>query len=499
MPAAPDAPPPQSPSPRERMVLGLGLALWLLWVPSVLTDGHSWGDDHAGYLLQARALVEGRVAETRAAVADLLARSDYAMGPVAYPWGYPLLLAPVYAARGLDLAALKGVGVACFGLGLVVYWTWLRRRLPPAGAGTLVVLVALFPPLLAWLDQLMSELPFLLATALFLDAVDRADADPPARAGLRLGATIFLAAATRWVGTLHGLALALARRAASGREHATLVALSAATALGLLGLLELALPAGTRGYDQWVPAAGPAALVRNLPLAWATGCHLLAFTPAPGAALALVMALLLVGLARAADRDRVAAATVVLGLLATLAWPWQVPQRALLPYVPWLAYFAVQGLGAGLVALAGPDRARRAGVVLAVLALALMVRVSAAGRAATQAAASARHGPAGPEARELFAFVAATVPPGDTVAFFKPRAMLLATGRKAVKRAGCEAFAEARWVVLERRGLAADRTRRGAPRIEQLTRDEALACRPAARVAFENPGFLVLEAPPAAP
>src|SRR4051794_31942315 len=81
-----------------------------------LTTGHVWGDDFAGYILQARSLLDGRMREEIEENRFTVAHSDQRMAPVAYPWGTPLLLAPVLAARGLDLLALKHVNLLCFAL-----------------------------------------------------------------------------------------------------------------------------------------------------------------------------------------------------------------------------------------------------------------------------------------------------------------------------------------------------------------------------------------------
>ncbi len=47
---------------RESLAVGLVLALALILGSLRLQEAHSWGDDFAGYLLQARSLVEGNPA-----------------------------------------------------------------------------------------------------------------------------------------------------------------------------------------------------------------------------------------------------------------------------------------------------------------------------------------------------------------------------------------------------------------------------------------------------
>ena len=62
-----------------------------------ITQGHIWGGDFAAYIMQANSIVEGNMQ----AYIDLnrftIEQSSWPMGPIAYPWGFPLLLTPIYA------------------------------------------------------------------------------------------------------------------------------------------------------------------------------------------------------------------------------------------------------------------------------------------------------------------------------------------------------------------------------------------------------------------
>ena len=76
------------------VILVIGLALVL--ASFHLRLSHAWGDDFAGYLLQARSLVEGRPGAEVALNGELQALADWRVGPDAYPWGFPALLAAAY-------------------------------------------------------------------------------------------------------------------------------------------------------------------------------------------------------------------------------------------------------------------------------------------------------------------------------------------------------------------------------------------------------------------
>src|ERR1043165_1898556 len=72
-----------------------------------LTRGHEWGDDFAWYILQAKSILNGTTDEFMKESAFTNYQSTTYLGPLAYPWGYPLLLTPVYAVKGISPLALK--------------------------------------------------------------------------------------------------------------------------------------------------------------------------------------------------------------------------------------------------------------------------------------------------------------------------------------------------------------------------------------------------------
>jgi hypothetical protein len=92
--------------------LPISITALLFW--SGLTNGHDWGDDFAAYIMQAKSITEGRHSEFIEANRFTIEQSSYPIGPVAYPWGFPVLLAPFYALFGLNMIALKSVSIICF-------------------------------------------------------------------------------------------------------------------------------------------------------------------------------------------------------------------------------------------------------------------------------------------------------------------------------------------------------------------------------------------------
>ena len=149
------------------IILALMLLTSALLGSSVLTRGHWWGDDFAAYIMQAKSILAGNMDEFVAANTFTVTQSSHQIGPAAYPWGFPLMLAPVYALIGLSPLALKLPGLLTYLGFLLVFFFLTKRRftltesLPVPEWVLAVSLFAFNPELLRFLDNIASDIPFL--------------------------------------------------------------------------------------------------------------------------------------------------------------------------------------------------------------------------------------------------------------------------------------------------------------------------------------------------
>src|SRR6185369_17007682 len=81
---------------------------------ATLTRGHEWGDDFASYIMQAQSILDGKANEFIQRNTFTVFESSFQIGPIAYPWGYPLLLTPVIILKGIHALALKLPGLFLF-------------------------------------------------------------------------------------------------------------------------------------------------------------------------------------------------------------------------------------------------------------------------------------------------------------------------------------------------------------------------------------------------
>jgi hypothetical protein len=112
--------------------------------------------------MQAKSIVEGKPLEFIEANRLTIEQSSYPIGPIAYPWGYPTLLAPIYAVFGFDIFALKSVSVVCFILFILVLWFTFRKYHSGYWRILFLCLFAFNPYLIQHTDGVYSDLPFLL-------------------------------------------------------------------------------------------------------------------------------------------------------------------------------------------------------------------------------------------------------------------------------------------------------------------------------------------------
>jgi hypothetical protein len=160
---------------RKVTILIVLLLASLLLSFASLTRGQIWGDDFASYIMQADSLLSRTTSQFLAHNTFTIFESSSQIGPVAYPWGYPLILAPAYAIQGNHPLTLKLPGLVFFAGFLVCLYLLMRTRLGPVESLLLVSLFAFSPLLLPFLDQIISDIPFLFFSTLALWLMIRDD------------------------------------------------------------------------------------------------------------------------------------------------------------------------------------------------------------------------------------------------------------------------------------------------------------------------------------
>jgi hypothetical protein len=127
---------------------------------------NSDGTDWAMYVMHARNIVSGKPYTQTGYVFQ--PESTTELGANAYPSGYPLILAPLYAAGGLNIKLFKLLNASFLVLSLWSAYLFARRTLAPIASLVLIVALGFSWLFLANFDVIGSDAPFELLSLVVL-------------------------------------------------------------------------------------------------------------------------------------------------------------------------------------------------------------------------------------------------------------------------------------------------------------------------------------------
>jgi hypothetical protein len=134
---------------------------FVLWCLQNINDAHNWGGDFASYIQQGVSInqdsIDHFMAENRIVIQD----SSILLGPVAYPWGYPILLSLIYSFVEMDFQWLKAINVFFHGCTILFLSYWFYRKLPIFLYFVCLILFIFNTKLLYSLNDLISDIVFL--------------------------------------------------------------------------------------------------------------------------------------------------------------------------------------------------------------------------------------------------------------------------------------------------------------------------------------------------
>jgi hypothetical protein len=425
-----------SPARLARFVLPLGILLATLLAFGFLHSYETWGDDWAQYVLQGKAILDRDLHDCIQQNAFMMRESAYAPGPVAYSWGFPLLLAAEGKVFSFDVHVFKLGNILIFLLLVLAIYRLARSYVKEAGALAVALMFAFNPFLLYYCNHIMTELPFTLLSVCAFLSMENRDLRGGSRA-LSLLVTGALAFAAFTFRTNGILILA----AATMREF-----LPRPTEKGLHrpGLTELVLPytsfsllysiwralfrAGGDGYLQMLHAVSVHTLVTNAltyPVSlfdfFTAGYH--------SAVLAVVLGpLVLLAAFQGWRKTAHLSVYILLTLALYIVWPQLQDYRFMIPVTPILVILMVQGLEefaqwkkAGKLA---HPLARAAEYGIPILFL-----VASSALVITGKIRQERWNPYDQPSSQMFQWIRNNTPADAVISFFKPRAMHLFAGR----------------------------------------------------------------------
>jgi hypothetical protein len=440
-------------------LLGLGL----------LTSGHDWGDDFASYIMQAESIVSGRPLDFINANTFTISKSSENLGPVAYPWGTPVLLAPIAALFGLNVTALKIVNWIFYMLFLIAIAGGLRNRLSPLSLIAMTALLGLDPAILDLFNGILSDIPFLFFSTVTVLLIGRVVVERQTilRHGLGevlLGILLAVCGFIRSAGFLLAAVAILSEIVSSAalfrrdsrpessmggktdKAHSGMGgipwkplffrALPYLVFLGLTGVGYLLFPGGEDGYLQSLGAISVGQIKTNVIYYMDRWQWFFSAIPYFPLVFGAILPFFLTGLIKTIGKYYPMAifSTLMMGLI--IVWPATQGLRFLLPLFPFFLLFFFLGLEELVRTQKGMEgKVIRAAAVACLLLAAFFFFRQSAERvlANVRNAREVSDGPFSAGSQEMFTYIRGNTAEESVILFFKPRAMRLVTGRPSLQ------------------------------------------------------------------
>ncbi len=442
-------------------ILFVILIISLVIGASTLTRGHQWGDDFAWYILQAKSVWNGTTNEFIQQSAFTNDQSTTYVGPLAYPWGYPLLLIPSYVIKGIHPLALKLPALFFYGGFLVCLYLLMKTRLSQAESLLLVSLFAFNPLLLQFLDQILSDIPYLFFSTLSLWLITK-DGSRSAQQNILIGVSIFLVTFLRATGILLLVCFLIVeffklinQRADWGTVKQILLGSSiVCVSFILLWIASSVLFPGGGGSYLSQYAGLSVDKIRNSIAAY-FNVYSLFFGQAAGwryLYYALVV-FFLIGAGTRWREDLFFLLFFVLWMVVHIAYPyWQGP-RYIFPLLPIFIYFTFQGMKFVIQKL--PEKHAQIGynTLYGFWSLITIIFLFNSG---LNAYINLQHdrainGPFDQYSNEVYKYIRENTPANSVIIFFKPRVMVLMTDHRTIMSTECSRMLKGDYLVLSRK------------------------------------------------
>lgn len=413
----------------------------------MLRPGHIIGGDYSLYIRQAKCIVEGDAQLVAEDMKFMLANSsDDKFSPVLYPWGFPLLLSPVYMALGMDFYCFKFYILLFYICAIVLIYLLFRRKEDFRWQAFLIAaLIGIQPKYLSYLNLVLSEIPYLFFVVLSIYVLNRVYIGKyPEKSRLLIyagvGVLLMFTAQIRTEGILLLFAFGMwwlyyffqnktYLKADKNRMLSFLLAgiIPCFTAISFFLLLSVCLPSGFMKHTEHFELMTVERIISNLQ------GYFYSFTSFPplnsDLKIAIFLLLVLWGMLFRFRVDFLEVVFVLLSLFLFIIWPHQ-NTRHLFTLLPFLLYFFVRGLEA----IIQKKHAEKLSVVFLCICfiLVLPLSVKAGIWAYNSEERKIPYGVESRNAQELFDYVNKSVPSCDVIAFAHSRLLCLQTGRKVV-------------------------------------------------------------------
>lgn len=421
-----------------------------------LTNGHNWGGDFSAYIMQAKSIVDGEMAlfiEHNSLTASGTTTFDL---PITYPWGYPLLIAPVIYELGINLFAIKLVNILFFALFLITVYCLFRQRLSFL-LTTLLVSIFAFNPIIFWqIDQILSDIPYLFFSILSIYMIDRvygpkSDKTQTVAGNIFLGFIIFYSFFTRANGILLFAPLLycqllehynnkLSTNVDNNRNYA-MYTLPYVTFFISVGCTSIIFPDGaaTGSYLGYLRDLSLLKLENNLYYYLNLSATFFGESRIHHALHVVLTLFALIGVIVSSRKEGHFVVYASLTLLLNLILPWLQGIRYILPILPFYIYFGFKGILTTIEFKRGFSKVGYRVISMCFcIFIGLMLKNSLSiANANQQNNRETQGGAFHKDSTETFQYISTYTDPISVIAFFKPRVARMITNRDSISIDNC--------------------------------------------------------------
>jgi hypothetical protein len=467
----------------------------------MLTNGHDWGDDFASYIMQARSICEWNMQDFIKHNSFTIQNSDFPIGPIAYSWGYPLLLAPIYKFSGMNLYGFKFLNIALYLSFLIcLYFLLSQNRLSPLEGLLLIAVFAFNPEILRFQDNILSDTAFLFFSTLSLLLIDRfvvhKDGPTIGRAS-SIGLAVFAAYFVR----SNGLVLLLSlffwqviqlwrnrKEYLNKRINLNFIAVYLTFALFWF-CSSLLFPNGQGSYLSQYGLLDLDGLKKSIIYYLQVWETFFSSIPAANFLSKIFIAFFLISFVSSPPRDLFLKLYFALTLTVFVLYPLPQGLRYLFPILPIFIYQTYIGMTwtASKIAKARPAArwlARSFWIGMIIIFLWTSIGLAKTNLRSNRE----RGGPFDRESLEMYRFVKEKTPKSSVILFFKPRLLRMMTDRDSVMVNQCGKLKLGDYIVLDLSGDAAP-----GEYAEQLSMLDLENCNIPLNLVFHGPKFSTYE------
>jgi len=373
------------------------------------------------------------------------------------------MLAPVYSLIGLSPLALKLPGLLTYLAFLLVFFFLTTRRFTLTESLLAVSLFAFNPELLRFLDNIISDIPFMFFSTLAIlladmyanEIQDKRRRMLAAFTGIAIFATFFIR--TQGLVLLGSMILFQSIRFFVQRGQRRQIfrdSLLIIVAFGIFwGTSALIFPGGQTSYLALYNGFSMDVMRNNI----VSYSFLFSefFKPLPRQAIffGIFAALFFIGLVSRVKTDLLFVIYAIIYLIVLWTWPeWQ-GYRFLFPMLPVFIYFSIQGIRVTLDRLGNNQKTI---LQLGAYTYLLIIVIFFAYFAGSNAYYNMRNdrkinGPFDTFSIETYDFIKNNTPSDSVIVFFKPRVMHLMTDRNALALTECGRMTEGNYLALSKK------------------------------------------------